>query len=252
MKILVAIPCYNCAKQIERVLTQLKQNQWECDFLFVDNHSNDNTVGVITENLKDAWAQKHNIKLIIHQENYGLGGSFKTITEQAVTNKYDYLVLFHGDDQASPLDLKNMLKLAQQNTLDAIFGARFMKGSVLEGYSKIREIGNRFINCIYSRFLGVPIHEIGSGLNAYKVNSLPLKQINNYPNHIAFDICLLFHFIQKNYLFIPIHWREKDQVSNARNLEVGLLVLKMLWNFKRNKSITSSNTLRAYSELFFD
>ena len=102
--------------------------------------------------------------------------------------------------------------------------------SMVTGFKRNSRYGNKFINLIYSIFLKHRIYEIGSGLNVYKVQSLPLSEIPYWPDHIAFDIKLLFHFTSPRYLskFLPIIWKESDQVSNAKNIQVSLKILMML------------------------
>lgn len=223
MKILIAIPCYNCEKQIARVLEKFR-GRITYDTLLVDNKSTDGTARVIEDLLAS------NQTLIKHDQNYGLGGSFRTICAYAEKNNYEYLALFHGDDQASVDDLLEMIRTAETDAFDCLFGARFMAGSHLVNYSEVRSVGNRVINSLYSFALRKKIQEIGSGLNLYRVSSLPMKEIRRYPSHMAFDINLLFHFVTGpyRYKFLPIKWTEEDQVSNARNVKVGLTVLHML------------------------
>lgn len=239
MKIILAIPCYNCEKQIVRVLNSLtveiasKVNK----IIILDNYSTDKTLNSAIKSIKllDRTIQ-NKIFLYQNNRNIGLGGSFKSLIETSVLERADYLAVLHGDDQASIHDLLDMihLKEIQDLSVDCIFGARFMSESKLIGYSKTREYGNRFINLIFSCFTGKRIHEIGSGLNIYKVSSLPIDEIMNWPNHIAFDVNLLLGFIKNkaNIIFHPISWKEYDQTSNAKNINTALLVLKMLFRFK--------------------
>jgi glycosyltransferase involved in cell wall biosynthesis len=249
MKILVAIPCYNCEIQIKRLLEKLDSISLTniSDVLFIDNHSTDNTSSIIGSALKKGQT------LIRHKENYGLGGTFKTIITYAHQRDYDYIILLHGDDQASEKDLMRMLQLTKDQNYDCIFGARFMADSKLHRYSKIREYGNRFINWIFSIALRQKIYDIGSGLNSYRVNSLPMKEIHQYPNHLAFDVNLLLHFTDKNkkhrFLFAPIEWFEEDQKSNANNIDVGIKVLLMLTKHLIGKKNLSKNVTRREYEI---
>lgn len=237
MRILVAIPCYNCEAQIGRVLTKLRDfSSPIVDFLIVENNSLDETREVIRTVLTNYPQElRERFKVILHKRNYGLGGSFKTIFAYAAENNYDHIVLFHGDDQATREDLERIVKEVISSDPDCLLGARFMTGSKLHNYSRIREYGNKLINKIFSFALGKEIYDIGSGLNAYKVRTLPLQEVMLYPDHIAFDVNLLLHFMgteNKAAYFYPIEWHEKDQRSNASNIRVGVDVLTMLLNFK--------------------
>lgn len=240
MRILVAIPCYNCEVQIGRVLSKLSDFRApEADFLIVENHSQDETrevIKAIISSYPDDLRKKFTV--LFHSQNYGLGGSFKTIFTFAFEKKYDHIVLFHGDDQATREDLEKIIKEVIKQDPDCLLGARFMKGAILHNYSRIREFGNKSINLIFSIALGRKIYDIGSGLNSYKVSSLPFEDVMLYPDHIAFDVNLLLHYMdseQKAAYFFPIEWHEKDQRSNASNFRVGFDVLSMLFRHKLGK-----------------
>lgn len=256
MKVLVCIPCYNCAPQISRILEKLQSSKVVsiADILIVDNCSVDDTREKIMSSLASIQMPIRNkFKFIKHKKNYGLGGTFKTFYENALNKSYDYIALFHGDDQASIQDLETMIDMTLTEQIDCIFGARFKPPTRLHNYSKVREIGNRLINLIYSIFLRKPIYEIGSGLNVYRVSSLPGDEIPFYPDHIAFDINLLFHFLGKktNYKtkFHSIAWYEADQKSNADNLKVGAQVLIMLGRYLLKRSnLTGEVSAREYEE----
>lgn len=252
MRILVAIPCYNCEAQIGRVLTKLSDfTVPDVDFLIVENNSQDDTREVI-KTVLTSYPQnlKVRFKVIFHKQNYGLGGSFKTIFAYASEKQYDHIVLFHGDDQASRADLDKIIGEVISRNPDCLLGARFMKGSALHNYSLIREYGNKLINSIFSLALRRQIYDIGSGLNTYKVRCLPLDEVMLYPDHIAFDVNLLLHFMgsdNKTASFFPIEWHEKDQRSNASNIRVGLDVLSMLLKYKLGrKNLLKNMSIREF------
>lgn len=246
MKIRVYIPSFNCAAQVLRLLNDIKKyDEKFFDIItFIENCSSDNTL----QELLDFKAKNNSTyKVIAHLQNYGLGGSFKTAVEDANLNNVDYLIWFHGDYQASIKDLKLFFDMSKESNYECIFGSRFMKGSILNNYSILREIGNLFILKIYTLFLKTKIYELGSGLNSYRISSLP-KDIENWPNHIAFDANLLFQFANKNTKWVPIEWNNTDQISNAKNFKVAFDLLKMLFSFKLVGKIKTSNTLKITRE----
>lgn len=239
----IYIPCYNCAPQLVRAISRMADVDlsWVQEIVFIDNCSSDNSQEVIRQQVNKI---DHDCLLISHQENYGLGGSFKTAIEHAKANN-SHMIWFHGDDQARPDELNKLRPYLEQKA-DVVFGSRFTKESKLFNYSKARTIGNQLINGIYSLFLGRRIYELGSGLNMYRLDSLPLKELEFWPNHIAFDANLLFHFIRnkKEISWMPISWHEKDQVSNARNFQVAYDLIKMLLTFRlKGKTITNNNNV---------
>ena len=73
-KILLAIPCFNCSKQIKRVIDEINHEKFNFlnQIIFVDNRSEDDTVNSIKSNISN---NINNSKYILIQNdfNYGLG-----------------------------------------------------------------------------------------------------------------------------------------------------------------------------------
>ncbi len=237
-KILLFVPMYNCEKQIIRVLGQLKEEvcSYLSEVIVVNNRSTDGGEDAVRK-----YLQKVNlpikVSLLRNDENYGLGGSHKVAFQYATDREFDYVITLHGDDQGRIADFIPLLKSGEYRKYDCCLGARFMKGSQLMGYSKIRVWGNYAFNLLFSLILHKPIKDLGSGLNMYKVKTLASKYFMYYPDTLYFNDLMILascHYKQKM-LFYPISWREEDQLSNNRLWSFSMSLLKMLWNYIRKK-----------------
>lgn len=242
-KILLFIPGYNCEKQIVRVLNQLDEEvmKYIDQIIFVNNRSTDYTELNALE-----YKIKHKelpLKIIRNNKNYNLGGSHKVAFNYAIKNNFDYVIVLHGDDQGDIHDFLPLLKSKKYEKYDSVLGARFMKGSKLKGYSKIRTFGNKVFNKFFSLLVGDKVYDLGSGLNIYKVESLKKIPYHKYPDTLYFnDLMILASCYYKlNILFYPITWREEDQVSNNKLIKFSINLLKMLskYTFTRKKFMNS-------------
>ena len=245
MKILMGIPCYNCQQQIGRVLDSVASTLLSSvdEIVVLDNCSRDHTVLTATQASQQINSSK--IKIFENLQNYGLGGSFKLLTQYAATHQFDYLLFFHGDDQACTQDAKQMISWALAHPkYEAIWGARFAPEAKLHNYSQSRHRANIILNFIFTLLTGKKIYELGSGVNLYKVTSLPFDQIPSWPSHIAFDINLLLHFISREYYFYPITWNQRDQISTTGNIDVTLKILTMLLRWRLGFKNYSSRNLQ--------
>ena len=153
----------------------------------------------------------------------------------ACSDEYDYVAILHGDNQAITSELNNLIDLAENDPkLDAIMGARFLPASTLIGYSLLRIYGNKVINLVYSLLSFKRIHDLGSGLNLFKVSFI--KKINylDCNSSLTFNMDLLLEMIKKrgNFIYTPITWREEDQVSNARIFDIGSRSLLQLFKWR--------------------
>lgn len=240
-KILLFIPMYNCEKQITRVLSQLNNNSDICSFLseviILNNQSTDNGEEAVISFLRTSPPHVP-VSVLRNDQNYGLGGSHKVAFKYAIENGFDYLIVLHGDDQGNINDFIYLLQSSEYKKYDCCLGARFMKGSKLSGYSRFRTFGNHVYNLIFSICLGRRIYDLGSGLNLYNVKMLKTGFYRKYKDNLVFNYCMIIGsaYYKHKIKFIPISWREDDQVSNVKMLNQALTVLKLLFSYVKNRT----------------
>jgi glycosyltransferase involved in cell wall biosynthesis len=243
-KILVAVPAYNCENQITRVMGQFKKFsiKFNADMVVIDNKSKDKTLEMAIN-----FAQNNTdlgITVIQNQNNYGLGGSHKIAFEYALNHNYDGVVILHGDDQGILQDISNSLSLNLSQNNVCILGSRFMKGSITTGYSRFRIFGNKIFNKIYSMVTSQNIYDMGSGLNYYPGHLLNYRFHLKMPDDLTFNNAYLLAILcgGTKIEFIPIAWRESDQVSNVKFIPQCIKTLIYLFKYR----ISKSNFLQQY------
>ena len=196
-KILLFIPMYNCAAQIPRVLSQLTNDVRSVlsEVIIVDNRSTDDSVAAAEAALTGDWQIP--VRILRNDHNYGLGGSHKVAFNYAIANAFDYCIVLHGDDQGSIVDLLPLILSRAHKHLDCLLGARFMRGSRLQGYSLLRTLGNRVFNLLYSLVSGYIIYDLGAGLNMYSVKALSGKRYMKHGNDLTFNYYMILRFDQQ-------------------------------------------------------
>jgi glycosyltransferase involved in cell wall biosynthesis len=226
-RVLVFIPCYNCERQIGRVLEQFREVPAGIfdEILVLDNHSTDGTLKVAI----DAATAMDGITVTVarNRENYNLGGSHKAVFAHARVQGFTHVVVLHGDDQGRVHDVLPLLASGAHRTHDACLGARFMAGSKIEGYSHMRRIGNRIFNLVFSIVLRRRVWDLGSGLNVFSRTVFPPEITMHLPDDLHFNPYLLAALVDRGMrvTFFPISWREDDQVSNVRMASQALKTL---------------------------
>jgi glycosyltransferase involved in cell wall biosynthesis len=242
-RILLFIPAYNCEKQIGRVLAQLRGDvrAFLSEVIVVNNRSTDGTEAAAVKAAKSM--ENLPLKVLRNDENYGLGGSHKVAFDYAVRGGFDYVIVLHGDDQADVSDLVPVLLSGEYKNYDCCLGSRFMRESVLGGYSRFRTFGNRVYNGLFSIATGRRIRDLGSGLNLYHTKMLQDEFYIKFPDNLTFNYCMILAAASYRHraLFFPISWREEDQVSNVKLMNQAAYVLKMVctYFFKRKSYISS-------------
>ncbi len=239
MKTLLFIPVYNCEKQIPKVLISLKEKWYNLidEILIIDNRSSDSTILKAKEYIEKLSLYK--IKILKNKKNINLGGSHKVAFQYANDNNFDKILVLHGDDQADIDDISIILNEFESNVNISYLGSRFMKGSKLKNYNKLRIVGNIFFNIIFSLISNNKILDLGSGLNIFDVKSFNYNYLRNMPNDLTFNYVLILYIAKFKipHKFFPISWKEEDQISNMRALsqikKMIFIILKFI--FLQNK-----------------
>lgn len=251
LKILVAIPAYNCEKQIGRVLQGFDVNLLSRveKVIVIDDRGGDKTAEVAQKAIKQLRLPQPKVEVVQNVHNLGLGGSHKMAFLYGEQMGADYVAILHGDDQAKTQELNNLIDVAEKDpAIGAILGCRFMKGSKLAGYSKQRTWGNRVINVAYSIVAMRSSRDLGSGLNLFRLRDLKDHRYLGFDDRMTFNIDLLLDYFTKKTLikFVPITWQEEDQVTNARNFTIAKIALRQLLLWRVGKLPLSKHTADEY------
>jgi glycosyltransferase involved in cell wall biosynthesis len=245
-RILVFIPCYNCERQITRVLEQFQsvpRGTFD-EILVLDNRSTDGTVRVAAE----AITRIGGVPFVVarNRENYNLGGSHKAVFAYAESQGFTHVVVLHGDDQGRIEDVLPLLASGKHRNHDACLGARFMAGSSIEGYSLVRRLGNRVFDLIFSLALQRRVTDLGSGLNVFSRTVFPREVTAHLPDDLHFNPYLLVAMVDRRMriAFFPISWREDDQVSNVRMVSQALKTLGAAREYLTNRGFLRSGEHR--------
>ena len=232
-KILVVIPAYNCAPQIARVLKQFDPTHAKhfSHIAVINNQSTDDTEARAIAALKENPHVSGTV--YANTSNMGYGGTLKVGFELGLKEGYDFVLVIHGDDQGHIRDIIPYIEDGSIKNYDCTLGARFHPASTLENYSRFRTWGNRLFNTFFGLVLGKKVLDLGSGLNLYKLSAFTEKDFLKFPNNLTFDYCGLMSHCHRGrrIRFIPISWREDDQISNVKIISQALSALQLLLSY---------------------
>jgi glycosyltransferase involved in cell wall biosynthesis len=232
-RILVVIPSYNCAAQIGRVIRQFDDATapYFAKVIVVNNQSQDETQQSAIAAFKDN--PKISGSVFTNPDNLGYGGSLKVGFQIGLEERYDFVLVLHGDDQGHIKDLMPYITDGSINDFDCTLGARFHPMSTLKNYSAFRTFGNKVFNFLFSIVLKKQILDLGSGINIYKLSAFLERDFLKFPDNLTFDYCgIMSHsFRERKIRFVPITWREDDQVSNVKMTSQAMQSMKLLFKF---------------------
>lgn len=116
MKLLVMIPAYNEAENIERVVGNLITQYPQYDYVIINDGSTDDT--------RKICARK-GYNFMDLPVNVGLSGAIKSGMRYANYYGYDYVLQLDGDGQHDPIYIQSMIEKMEETDADIVIGSRF-------------------------------------------------------------------------------------------------------------------------------
>lgn len=167
MKVLVIVPAYNEALNIEKTVKDLQENAKEFDYVIINDCSKDNTKEVCEKN-------KYNI--ISLPINYGLTSGIQIGMKYAYENDYDVVIQFDGDGQHNAKYIRNLVKEIEDKNADIVIGSRFVTNKKPKS---IRMLGSNIIQLAIKLVTGKTIKDPTSGMRAYNKKAIEQFVINS-------------------------------------------------------------------------
>jgi hypothetical protein len=106
---------------------------------------------------------------------------------------------------------------------------------------------------------GHQIYDTGSGLNLYRLADFKPSVLSHFPSDLTFNVYLLLWSLHRRQpiKFVPISWRETDQVSQAKVWRQGIKILGLLGQYGWSasslfKKISMTPSLKPKFEILFD
>ena len=156
MKVLIIIPAYNEALNIEKTVKDVTENTGY-DYIIINDCSKDNTKEV---------CEKNNFNMISLPINYGLTSGIQLGMKYAYKNGYDVAIQFDGDGQHEAKYLKELVKSIEEGNNIAI-GSRFVTE---KKPLTMRMIGSNLLTSAIKLTTGKTIKDPTSGMRAYDKN----------------------------------------------------------------------------------
>ena len=131
MKLSVCIPVYNVAPYVEQCARSLFGQTYEdMEFLFVDDATPDDSIGIVRRVLADYPARQGQVKVLRHETNRGLVAARKTAIRAATG---DLITHCDSDDWVDPDLYAKMVARMEEEGADAVLCStrRHLPGRVL-------------------------------------------------------------------------------------------------------------------------
>lgn len=158
-KVLIIIPAYNEALNIEKTVEDVKNNT-KYDYIIINDCSKDNTKEV---------CEKNNYNCISLPINYGLTSGIQIGMKYAQLNNYDIAIQFDGDGQHEAKYLKNLVEKIEKENCDVAIGSRFV---INKKPISMRMLGSFLISLAIKITTLKTIKDPTSGMRAYNKKAI--------------------------------------------------------------------------------
>ena len=210
-KILIVIPAYNEAENIENVIKEIKKDIDYADILVVNDCSSDNTVEIV---------EKNGVNCVTNVFNMRYAMAVQTGIKYAYQNNYDYVIQMDADGQHIASEALKMYEELKKNNVDIVIGSRYLKDM---GYPcpLFRRIGTKMFEWIIKIFTGKRIADPLSGFQC--LNKKVIKRYAKMGNYPEFpDANLVIEMLLNGYKIeeVPVKMRIRE---NGVSMHSGIL-----------------------------
>ncbi|MEV0284634.1 polyprenol monophosphomannose synthase [Kribbella sp. NPDC050820] len=227
-RILVIIPTYNEAENIEPIVSRLRDAVPEADVLVADDNSPDGT-GELADKLA---ANDDHVHVLHRKGKEGLGAAYIAGFRWGIERSYGVLVEHDADGSHQPEQLPRLLTALRD--ADLVLGSRYVKGGEVQNWPKSREILSRGGN-IYTRLaLGVPLQDATGGYRAFRRATLEGIGLDEVASAgYCFQVDLAWRAIKSGFrvVEVPITFveRERGQSKMSRAIVVEAMARVGRW-----------------------
>ena len=229
MKLSIVIPAHNEQDNIGGTLQELYDvlvvdARLPCEIIVVNDNSDDNTPAVVAD-----FAATHadlDLRLINRAPPGGFGRAIRTGLE-AVSG--DAVVIYMADQSDDPRDVLLYYRKLEEG-YDCVFGSRFVRGSTVTDYPRVKLVVNRMVNRFMQLLFWTHFNDLTNAFKAYRTHVI--QDVGPfYSSHFNITIEMSLAALIRKYQIaqVPISWHGRTWgSSHLRLTEMGRKYLFVL------------------------
>lgn len=221
--VLVIIPTYDEALNIEHTVARLRDAVPAADVLVVDDASPDGT-GTIAARLAAGSEKVH----VLHRlGKQGLGTAYLDGFGWGLARDYDVLVEMDADGSHQPEQLPDLLLAL--DAADLVIGSRWVRGGSVRNWPRSRMLLSRGGNAYVRWALGLRVRDATGGFRAYRRSTLDKLDLHGVASHgYCFQIDLTRRVLREGctVVEVPIEFVERELGDSKMT---GSIVREALW-----------------------
>lgn len=227
MKLSIVIPAHNEERNLPDCIRELQdvvggQHHIDYEIIVVDDNSQDRTAEVV----RTLQQQSPEIRLVQRRPPSGFGRAIRAGLEAV---QGDVVVIYMADLSDSPSDVVAYYRKIQEG-YDCVFGSRFIRGSRVEKYPRLKLICNRIVNRCVQLMFWTKYNDLTNAFKAYRTEVI--QACGPYTAchfNITLEMSLGALIRQYHIAEVPISWYGRTWgASNLRLSQMGRRYLSTL------------------------
>ena len=228
-KVLVVIPTYNEAENIEPIVGRLRAAVPDAHVLVADDNSPDGT-GAIADRL--ATADPEHVHVMHRKGKEGLGAAYLAGFHYGLDHGYNVLVEHDADGSHQPEQLPALLEALKD--ADMVKGSRYVKGGSVVNWPTSRLLISRGGSLWTRMCTGMHIKDITGGFNAFRASTLRTINLDEVASAgYCFQLDLAWRVAKAGLIIkeVPIEFieRERGESKMSKDIVVEALLRTTLW-----------------------
>jgi dolichol-phosphate mannosyltransferase len=232
-RVLVVLPTYQEAANIEHVLWRLRRAVPDATVLVVDDNSSDGTAALA----RATGDLLGNVELLHRPAKAGLGAAYRDGFRWGLARGFDVFVEMDADLSHDPAALPALLE-AVEGGADLSIGSRYVAGGVIPQWKWHRRLLSRWGNRYAGAMLGLGVHDVTSGFRAYRADVLRAVDLDTMrADGYGFQIEMTYRVAQHGGVIaeVPITFidREQGESKMCARIVIEALGLVTRWGLAR-------------------
>lgn len=206
-RVLLIVPAYNEAENIERVVENLIRNFPQHDYVVINDGSTDGTGKLCMEK----EYQVLNLPI-----NLGIGGAVQTGYRYALKYGYDIAVQLDGDGQHDPSYVRNVIEPLLNDEADVVIGSRFLKKEGFQS-SRSRRAGINILSNLIWLCTGKRVRDVTSGFRAVNQRFIAIYA-EDYPSDYPEPEAIITAVMHRGRVTeVPVVMKEREGGTSSIN-----------------------------------
>jgi dolichol-phosphate mannosyltransferase len=229
LRLAIAIPTYNEAKNIEALLTRIhavcsEQSDVDVTAVVLDDSSPDGTGAVVEALAAKLSSDTFRIRVIVKTDKAGLGAAYVNGFRILVAENYDYVLQMDADLSHDPQYVKQFLAEARRGT-DLVVGSRYIPGGGTPDWSWNRKFLSRGGNTYARLVLSRRVSDYTGGFNMYSASLLQkIRPESSTANGYGFIIELKYRALRASQSLVEIPIIFLDRTYGVSKMPSGTLM----------------------------